>query len=490
MPIRVVLLLVGVLCWVPSAAAQPAEVFEPEEREDGEIGPTPPRLSLVEGGVAFFRPGEPNGVPARVNLPMAPGDRLETGADGTVELEISAGGFIRAGHGTRILLVDQEPDLIRLGVEEGLVALDLFDGRSGLAVELETPNAAFTIEKEGYYRVEAGPDRTVFTVRRGGRALAVSAGSEPFGISTEEAGVIDGAGGRRAFRRPAAPRDAWDKWNEDRSAWLLEPASGRYLPPGVYGAGDLDRHGSWRTEPEYGPVWTPFETPAGWAPYSDGVWVSDPRYGWTWVDAAPWGWAPFHYGRWVHIRSRWCWAPGPVRARPVYAPAVFFSGSPGHGRPHGGGQGRDPHAGHRFLKAAGAAGAPHGKAAKTDEIPIRRHAGAGKGVATDRGDRLGRGGPLPAGFTRKDWSGLRPLPSAPPRGRSDASAPVVSNPGNRDHRGRGRPLHFEPRTAAKAEAHRRAPEERTKGEKVSRPLRAPTFPQSPGKRVAIRPAMP
>ena len=67
-----------------------------------------------------------------------------------------------------------------------------------------------------------------------------------------------------------------------------------------------------------------------WAPYSTGRWVWDPRFGWTWVDTAPWGWAPYHYGRWVFVDSYWAWAPGPVVVRPVYAPAlVAFFGAPG-----------------------------------------------------------------------------------------------------------------------------------------------------------------
>jgi hypothetical protein len=97
----------------------------------------------------------------------------------------------------------------------------------------------------------------------------------------------------------------------------------------VYGASDLDQHGSWRRVESYGPVWIPRAMPVGWAPYSHGRWLFDPVYGWTWVDDAPWGWAPFHYGRWVHVHGYWAWAPGPIVVRSYYAPAlVAFYGSP------------------------------------------------------------------------------------------------------------------------------------------------------------------
>ncbi len=97
----------------------------------------------------------------------------------------------------------------------------------------------------------------------------------------------------------------------------------------MYGAEELDQHGTWRNAENYGPVWVPSGVPAGWQPYSTGRWIWDPRFGWTWLDDAPWGWAPYHHGRWIFFGSYWGWAPGPVMVRPVYAPAlvVFLGGA-------------------------------------------------------------------------------------------------------------------------------------------------------------------
>ena len=48
------------------------------------------------------------------------------------------------------------------------------------------------------------------------------------------------------------------------------------------------------------------------------------------MEDEPWGFAPFHYGRWAYAGNRWCWVPGPVAVRPVYAPAlVAFVGGVG-----------------------------------------------------------------------------------------------------------------------------------------------------------------
>ena len=76
----------------------------------------------------------------------------------------------------------------------------------------------------------------------------------------------------------------------------------------------------------------PTRVAAGWAPYRFGHWVWVAPWGWTWVEDEPWGFAPFHYGRWAEVGGGWCWVPGPVVVRPVYAPAlVVFVGGPRFG---------------------------------------------------------------------------------------------------------------------------------------------------------------
>lgn len=73
---------------------------------------------------------------------------------------------------------------------------------------------------------------------------------------------------------------------------------------------DLSPYGQWLQHGRYGYVWTPYDTYAGWRPYTYGRWAySD--YGWTWVSYYDWGWAPFHYGRWTYDSLYgWLWVPG------------------------------------------------------------------------------------------------------------------------------------------------------------------------------------
>jgi hypothetical protein len=272
----------------------------------------PPRLSYLDGPVSFWRPGAEQWTPAQLNIPLAPGDQLHTGHQGTVELQVGGRAFVRAWGDSALGVIDQAGDSLHLKVADGHVVADLRAVEPGGILHIETPGAIFTLDRAGYYRVDVSPQATSLTTRRDGQARTTR---------------IE-AGATRTIAAPAL--DAWDRWNQARTDELIQAASARYVGDGVYGVRDLDEHGDWRVLPTYGAVWVPRGAPAGWAPYTTGRWVWDPRFGWTWVDTAVWGWAPFHHGRWVYLDGVCAWAPGPMVARPVYAPAlVAFFQAPG-----------------------------------------------------------------------------------------------------------------------------------------------------------------
>lgn len=317
------------LVLVVGTASSGRAAGSPSEGQTEAVGPTPPRLSYTHAEVSFWRPGAQDWAPAQLNTPLAPGDELSTGTLGDLELQVGPQAFVRAWGDTRLGLVSQEPSFLRLRATTGHVSLDLRSLPPGRTVALDTPHGAFTIDRPGYYRVDVTEARTSFISRRAGQAT-LSAGGPGVVIAAGERVVLEGVPTPSVRREVAPELDVWDQWNHARTEHLLESASARHVPPDVYGADELDRHGSWRVVQPYGPVWMPQAVPAGWVPYSTGRWISDPYYGWTWVDAAPWGWAPYHYGRWVFVDGVWAWAPGPVVHRAVYAPAlVAFFGGPG-----------------------------------------------------------------------------------------------------------------------------------------------------------------
>lgn len=318
----------GILATVLAVGVGPA--VRADEAPDPRFEETPPRLSLIDGQVSFWRPGAPDWTQAQLNTPLAPGDALSTGSPGTLEIQVGARAFARAWANTQLALGAHDPSFLQLTLAAGSVVIDLRALDPGDTVEIDTPNAAVVIQQAGYYRVDVTGARSRVMTRGGGRAAVTPAGGQPVAVTPSEELVVEGTAGPQLAAYAAPPLDDWDRWNYARTDGLLDAVSARYVTPGTYGLSDLDPYGTWRVVPTYGTVWVPTSVPAGWTPYSAGSWILDPVYGWTWVDAAPWGWAPYHHGRWGYVDGYWAWVPGPVLARPVYAPAlVAFLGEPG-----------------------------------------------------------------------------------------------------------------------------------------------------------------
>lgn len=308
---------------LPGTEPAPADL----EEQAPPVDRTPPRLSHIDGEASFWREGAEDWSRARVNTPLAPGDQLYVANASNLELQIGPREYVRADSNSQLALGNDEAEYRQFRLTSGQASVDLRGMRLGQTVEVDTPNGAFTIDHNGYYRVEVDGDATRFTTRRGGRATVTPANGDPEEISPSEEVVVRGD---EVESYAASDPDAWDRWNYERSDQVIEAVSYRHVPDAIYGVDDLDHNGRWRVVPRYGSVWFPLRVAAGWAPYTAGRWMLDPYYGWTWVDDSPWGWAPFHYGRWVYIDDYWGWAPGPIVARPYYAPALvaFFSAGP------------------------------------------------------------------------------------------------------------------------------------------------------------------
>ena len=138
--------------WRADAQSPPPAPVAPPAPDDAQAPAqatevTPPRVSYIYGEVSFWRPGAEDWTPAMVNTPLAPGDVLYTGPGGNVELQVGPRAFVRAAENTQLGLDNHEPDFLQLRVTNGHAALDLREAPPGSTVELDTPNAAFTVER-------------------------------------------------------------------------------------------------------------------------------------------------------------------------------------------------------------------------------------------------------------------------------------------------------------------------------------------------------
>jgi hypothetical protein len=291
------------------------------------------RLSYVTGTVSFQPGGVDDWVPAEPNRPMTTGDRLWTEEGSRAEMNLGSAAFRMNGR-TNFTFLNLDDKTAQVQLSVGTLNVRLRRLAEDETVEIDTPQAAFTLLRPGDYRVEVNEagDATIVTVR-GGDAEATANG-QAIPVHAREQARITGTGDSAPAidQRPAPPADAFDNFCQDRDRRDDLSPSGKYVSRDMPGYSDLDANGTWSTDPQYGQVWVPNTVPAGWSPYHYGHWVWIAPWGWTWVDDAPWGYAPFHYGRWAMIGPSWVWIPGPVGPRPVYGPAmVAFVGGPALG---------------------------------------------------------------------------------------------------------------------------------------------------------------
>jgi hypothetical protein len=307
-----------------TAVAQNGEDYDPPGRVA--------RMNYVQGSVSFQPGGDGDWVSAVPNRPLTSGDNLWTDRGSRAELHVGSSA-IRLSSESSLTFLDLRDDTTQLRLSQGTMVLHVRHLDNNDLFEVNTPNLAFTLRRPGEYRIDVDGDRqeTNITVWDGGGEVT-GAGNSYDVVAGQEARFY-GMDELRYDVSSIKPYDDFSNWSSDRDRREDRFESARYVSPEMTGYEDLDEYGRWTTVGDYGNVWIPTNVGSDWAPYRDGHWAYISPWGWTWVDDEPWGFAPFHYGRWAYASDRWCWVPGPIVARPVYAPAfvAFVGGAPGYG---------------------------------------------------------------------------------------------------------------------------------------------------------------
>lgn len=130
------------------------------------------RVSLLRGDVSLRRAGSKNWEKAALNLPLVEGDRLATGADAHVEIQIDARNFVRLGEYATLDIITLRDEGVALSVPEGTATLRLanFD-KDREYFEIDAPKTTLAAEQKGSYRLDVAQNGNVrVTVRNGGRA--------------------------------------------------------------------------------------------------------------------------------------------------------------------------------------------------------------------------------------------------------------------------------------------------------------------------------
>ena len=311
----------------PQDQGPPPQDQRPQQDPPGRVA----RLSYSVGSVSFQPGGEGDWVQAVNNRPLTTGDNLWADKDSRAELQTGSTS-IRMDSETSLTLLELDDRTTQLKLSQGSIMVRVRHLDDEDHFEIDTPNLAFQIQRTGEYRIDVNADGTETDARVWHGRGEATGGGESYVVVADQLARFTGTDQLNHEIDQIPDRDDFDNFAFQRDQREDHAESSNYISPEMTGAADLDEYGHWRYAAGYGPVWAPTEVGPGWAPYRYGHWVWVEPWGWSWVEDEPWGFAPFHYGRWAFVESSWCWVPGPVYARPVYAPAlVAFVGGGGPG---------------------------------------------------------------------------------------------------------------------------------------------------------------
>ena len=327
------LFLLSPLLQAQDDISAPPGASAPMAQDDSQNPPSRvARISYLDGSVSMQPGGTGDWGSAALNRPVTIGDKIWTDQNSRMELQAGAAN-IHLGGMTALSFLNLDENITQMRLAEGQLNFRVRELRQGDVYEVDTPNVAFTVREAGAFRINVSEngDSTSITVIRGQGEVAAAGQSYP--VNAGQTANATGTDSSVQVQLGAAPPpDALDQWAQQRDLKEDDSVSAKYVNRDTVGYSDLDDYGTWKEEPTYGSVWVPNNVSPGWSPYSDGYWNYVGPWGWTWVDYAPWGFAPYHYGRWNYFGSYWGWCPGPIYARPFYAPAfVGFVGGFGFG---------------------------------------------------------------------------------------------------------------------------------------------------------------
>jgi len=323
--------LAAALALAALALAPPAARAQSYAAPDAGTGVA--RIGFVQGPVAVQRGDSDTSTQAVLNAPVLGADYVTTGAGARAEIQLDDVTALRLGPNVQLRFTRLDASRREMQLAEGTVDLRVLRANAAPA-QIDTPSVAVRPASEGSVRVSVDADGGTRVAVRSGRADVLT----PQGTRSLVPGttlVAYGLAAQPVIQYQAAlASDDFDRFNGDRDIGELRALSLAYAPPGVAGVNDLASYGTWYDDTTYGQIWVPTLIAPGWAPYRDGRWAWEDRYGWTWIGYEPWGWAPYHYGRWFHHPHRgWAWVP--ARAAVAWSPAlvsfVTFGGGPGLG---------------------------------------------------------------------------------------------------------------------------------------------------------------
>ncbi|MDH7512980.1 MAG: FecR family protein [Clostridiales bacterium] len=294
-----------------------------------------------------YREGQTLPEVAILNLPLGPGDIIQTSDTRRCEIQFDNGTIVRLDFATELKIetilaqsLSSGKKISNLLLAKGQVYIMHKRYDSKEIFQVMTPHAAvkldhnsvavikLTSEGETDVQVETGTARLLFGPDQSLISQVKINRRERYIVSADD--QAEGA----AF----VESSDFISWNVSINKNFLALHEGSFLPeplqklpPAVFYFAQKfgNRYGEWIWHSLYGYVWRPYYNdyyPWGtWQPLFYGRW-SVYRGQLFWIPEEPWGWVPYHLGIWMwDAKKGWLWLPGSLFA-PAWAVWDFYSG--------------------------------------------------------------------------------------------------------------------------------------------------------------------
>lgn len=175
------------------------------------------RLNYINGNVSMEPTGIDQWAPADVNRPFTIGDYLYTDQNANAELHLDVAGM-RMGSNTSFGFLNLDDRTVQIKLTEGDMYFRLHDFGQDQVFEVDTPNAAVTLVRDGVYRFRVDPNGSMsFVVVREGQAV-ITGGGQSFTLNTGNSATLSGTDSLNFDIEAAPAPDDFDKWCEQRDA--------------------------------------------------------------------------------------------------------------------------------------------------------------------------------------------------------------------------------------------------------------------------------
>ncbi len=288
-------------------------------------------ISYLERYATVQPATQQDSIEAVVNMPLAPGDRIDTAREARMEVMLADGNAVWVDEYTTLSLDavafsrDSNADQTVLFLGEGTIMVEVSAHRlTDEPLRIDGRSATVYLNDAGLYRIQALPsDGLRLEVWEGLGEASTTAGGVL--VRAQSAAMLSN-GEVVGTEAVVSLGDDFASWVEQRRQ-VIRGDSTMYVDARYERqAAQLDNYGNWVYVGEYNTwAWQP-TVDDSWSPYTAGRWYWT-QPGWSWVSYEPWGWLPYHYGSW-YLATGFGWVWG---WQPYWSPAwVSWAWWPGY----------------------------------------------------------------------------------------------------------------------------------------------------------------